>query len=101
MNLKFKIIFLSLIYSGYCANLSAQNSFRNFGNLKVFENSALGFQTNLINDGSFDENLGRIGFYGEEELEISGIYAPKFYDFELFLDGDLLLVHLLVLESVA
>jgi len=71
--------------------ISAQNSLRNFGNLKVFENSDLGFHTNLINDGSFDENRGRVGFYGSQELEISGAFVSQFYDFELFLDNNLLL----------
>lgn len=89
MKLRHKILVLFMIcyVSGDCVH--AQNSFRNFGNLKVFENTELGFQTNLINDGSFDENLGRIGFYGLENLAISGAFVPQFYNFELFLDNQL------------
>ena len=74
-----------------CSSANGQNTLRNYGNLKVFEEGNLGLQTHLINDGSFDENFGRVGFYGENTLSISGIFSPDFYDFELFLEPQLTL----------
>jgi gliding motility-associated-like protein len=64
----------------------------NFGNLQLHEKGLVGFHTGFINDGSFDDNLGLIGFYhGEESLSISGAFSPTFYDFETAVEGDLYL----------
>lgn len=66
-----------------------QNSFKNIGNLKIFEEGQMGFHTNLVNNGNFDENLGLAGFYQEGSLEISGIFSPIFYDLESMVDENL------------
>jgi gliding motility-associated-like protein len=62
----------------------------NFGNLQLHNKGLVGFHTGFINDGSFDDNLGLIGFYhSEESLLISGSSSPTFYDFETAVERDL------------
>ena len=51
----------------------------------------VGFHTNLINNGPFDQNLGLVGFYGDQELEVSGTEPVAFFDFEIFAENGLLL----------
>lgn len=80
------ISFLILCTSFRCY---AQNSFKNLGNLKVFEDAQIGFHTNLVNDGSFDENLGLVGFYQDGSLSISGAFSPIFNNFELLVENNL------------
>ncbi|GGD10639.1 gliding motility-associated C-terminal domain-containing protein [Hyunsoonleella pacifica] len=80
--------FLILIGSAY-----AQPAFQNYGNVQMHENAEVGFHIDLINDGTFNENLGIAGFYNNDiALSISGSEVPRFYDMEvdvinhLFLD---------------
>ena len=75
------IYYISFFFLGLFAN--AQTALYNSGNLRVHENGQLGFHTNLINDAAFDENLGLVGFYGEDLLEVSGAFMPIFYDSEI------------------
>lgn len=70
----------------------SQNSLRNFGNLKLLDDAEMGFHVNLVNDGSFDDNLGRVGFFGENGfLTVSGAFRPIFYDMEVMVADDLML----------
>lgn len=82
--------FICLIVIG---NSYAQPAFQNYGNVQMHENAEVGFHIDLINDGTFNENLGIAGFYNEDySLSISGTQIPRFYDMEvevvnhLFLD---------------
>ena len=64
----------------------------NFGNLQLHTKGLVGFHTDFINDGSFDKNLGLIGFYHDKkDLIISGSLSPTFYDFETAVERDLYL----------
>jgi len=63
--------------------LQAQTALYNTGNLRIHNEGRIGFHTNLINDGSFDENMGLAGFYGTDFLAISGAFTPIFFDAEL------------------
>ncbi len=81
--LVFEIAFLSF------TRVNAQNTFHNTGNLKVFPEAEIGFHTNLINDGSFDENLGLVGFYHGTSLHISGALSPVFHDLEIAVENDI------------
>lgn len=72
---------------------SAQPAFKNYGTIQMHENAEVGFHIDLINDGTFNENLGIAGFYNtQQELSISGTQTPRFFDMEvevinhLFLD---------------
>ncbi len=62
--------------------LNAQTALQNTGNLRIHENGQMGFHTDLVNDGLFDENLGLVGFYGDSLITISGALFPSFFDAE-------------------
>ena len=63
--------------------LCAQSALYNSGNLRIHADGQLGFHTNLINDGVFDENNGLAGFYGIAPLTVSGALAPTLFDVEI------------------
>ncbi len=77
----------------FCCHLAvSQSVVRNVGNLKLHQKGSLGFHTDLINDGSFDRNLGLIGFYKDDDgLLISGAFSPTFHNFEVAVEDDLYL----------
>jgi len=63
--------------------MQAQTALYNSGNIRIHEEGRLGFHTNLINNASFDENVGLVGFYGSATLNVSGAFAPTFFDTEI------------------
>ncbi|MGB5646974.1 MAG: gliding motility-associated C-terminal domain-containing protein [Muriicola sp.] len=79
-----KRFYYILLGIGLVAN--GQTALYNSGNLRIHEEGQIGFHTNLINDGPFDENLGLTGFYGTELITISGALSPILYDMELLND---------------
>ncbi|MFV0540965.1 MAG: gliding motility-associated C-terminal domain-containing protein [Aestuariibaculum sp.] len=73
-----------------CKMVLAQEALHNFGNLQMHNGSQMGFHTNLINDGMFNQNLGLVGFYHPTEtLSISGTEIPRFYEAEIAVDNHL------------
>ncbi|MGB5663372.1 gliding motility-associated C-terminal domain-containing protein [Eudoraea sp.] len=68
-------------------NLTAQTALYNSGNIRIHQEGQLGFHTNLINNASFDENLGLAGFYGNSLISVSGAFAPVFFDTEIANDS--------------
>lgn len=60
----------------------AQTALQNTGNLRIHENGQMGFHTDLVNDGLFDENQGLAGFYGDSVISVSGALFPSFFDAE-------------------
>lgn len=70
----------------------AQQAFHNFGNIQIHDQGQIGFHTDLINDGTFDENVGFTGFYNSVgRLTVSGNNRPIFYDMEIDVVDDLFL----------
>lgn len=61
----------------------AQTALYNSGNIRIHDQGQLGFHTDLINDAAFDENVGLAGFYGNDQIYVSGAFAPTFYDMEI------------------
>ena len=82
--MKTKLIIPILLVSGV---LSAQTGLYNAGNIRIHDEGKLGFHTNLINDNSFDTNLGLAGFYGSTSVSVSGAFIPVFFDTEIANDG--------------
>ncbi|MFK5971971.1 MAG: gliding motility-associated C-terminal domain-containing protein [Flavobacteriaceae bacterium] len=81
-------LFLLIIHTA----VVAQEAVHNFGNLQMHSGVSVGFHMDLINDGSFDQNLGLAGFYGENtSIKISGAFSPIFYDTEIVVDKGLFL----------
>ena len=71
---------------------TAQEAVHNYGNIQIHNNTSVGFHTNLINDGAFDQNMGLVGFYSETgDISISGAFAPVFYDAEVALVAGVLI----------
>ncbi|MEX0274816.1 MAG: gliding motility-associated C-terminal domain-containing protein, partial [Flavobacteriaceae bacterium] len=78
-----KLLFVLLVSSF----AHAQTALYNNGSIRIHEGGELGFHTNLINEMPFDENLGRAGFYGNRNINISGFMAPTFYDVDILANG--------------
>ncbi|WP_373074709.1 gliding motility-associated C-terminal domain-containing protein [Zeaxanthinibacter enoshimensis] len=77
-NLGFIFIAIIIVFG----DLSAQTALYNSGNIRIHNGGIIGFHTDLVNDGSFDENRGLAGFYGTSPLTLSGAFMPFFYDTE-------------------
>lgn len=72
--------------------VKAQEAFHNFGNVQIHDSGEVGFHTDVINDGDFDQNLGFTGLYNDTgRLTVSGTNRPVFYDLEIDVEGDLYL----------
>jgi len=85
-----KLIFISIL--GIYGMAYAQQPFHIMGNFQIHDQGALGFHTDLINDGMFDQNLGLVGFYNtDRSLTISGSNKPVFYDMYTAVSNDLIL----------
>ena len=71
---------------------NSQVALHNYGTIQVHETAMVGFHLDLINDGSFDQNMGLVGFYSDlGQLKVSGAFTPVFYDAEVAVEGGLLL----------
>jgi len=75
LNIGFLCCFLGLYSQG----------FQNDGSIELHENSAIGFHTNVVNNGAFfgDEN-SLTGFYGSAPLSVSGTAPLNVFDLEVF-----------------
>ncbi|MBW1294389.1 gliding motility-associated C-terminal domain-containing protein [Aquimarina litoralis] len=69
----------------------AQDAFHNFGNAQVHNGGQIGFHINVVNDGAFDNNVGKVGFYNQSSLTVSGDNKPVFHDVEIDVQEDLIL----------
>lgn len=85
-----KLAILSLFVSHICFS---QVAFQNSGNIQMHQDAEVGFHIDLVNNGTFNQNLGIAGFYNTAmPLSISGTEIPRFFDVEvdvvnhLFLD---------------
>lgn len=75
-----------LIYWSFLMTLAinAQTSFKNFGDVQMHSDAKIGFHTDIINDGKFDENSGFTGFYSDTGIRtISGLNRPVFNNVEV------------------
>jgi len=86
-----KHIILSCVFWAV-ALAHAQDAVHNYGTIQIHETAMVGFHMDVINDGTFDQNLGLVGFYNDDNpLTISGAYSPVFYDTEVEINGGLYL----------
>lgn len=70
----------------------SQEAVHNFGTIQIHNTAKVGFHMDLINNGNFDQNLGLVGFYGENtSIKVSGAFSPIFYDTEILVDKGLFL----------
>ena len=62
------------------------------GNLRIHNSANIGFHSNLINNGSFNQNEGLVGFYADDAtITVSGAFIPIFKDMEVAVDQGLFL----------
>ena len=85
--------FLAYIFIAFgLTPVFSQEAFHNYGNIQLHNTAAVGFHLDLINNGTFDQNMGLVGFYKDfGQLTISGAFNPVFYDAEIAVDGGLVL----------
>ncbi|MBL4745117.1 MAG: gliding motility-associated C-terminal domain-containing protein [Flavobacteriaceae bacterium] len=79
------LLLTGLLFSG-AGNIYAQANYAlaTHGNIQMHAGASIGFHTNLINNQSFDTNLGLVGFYSTDEtLSIEGTHIPRFHNFEV------------------
>lgn len=70
----------------------SQTAFYNAGKVQVHNGAQVGFHTDLINDGDFNNNKGLTGLYSTNDLIISGINKPVFYDLEVAVENNVYLM---------
>ncbi len=80
------IVFLSAFGS------KAQTAFYNSGTVRMHNGAQIGFYTDLINDGTFDQNSGLTGFYGDNPIAVLGAMPTEFNDIEVMLSENLTLL---------
>ncbi|AEH00343.1 gliding motility-associated C-terminal domain-containing protein [Lacinutrix sp. 5H-3-7-4] len=69
-----------------------QQALQNSGNIQIHDQGQVGFHIDLVNNGTFNQNLGLAGFYNSENpLTISGTQTPQFFDMEVAVDNNLIL----------
>ncbi|CAL2055223.1 gliding motility-associated C-terminal domain-containing protein [Tenacibaculum sp. 190524A05c] len=72
------------------SSTSAQTAFKNFGSVQLHDNAQVGFHTDLINDGQFEDNQGFTGFYSDNDVRVvSGLNRPVFNNVEIDAINDL------------
>ncbi|UZO80729.1 gliding motility-associated C-terminal domain-containing protein [Aquimarina sp. ERC-38] len=84
------ILYINLLILS-SVSLIGQQAFHNFGPIRIHEMGQVGFHTDVINDGAFNQNLGFTGFYNLDMLTVSGSVRPEFYEMEIDVRGDLFL----------
>ncbi len=83
---------LSSLFIFLMPAVNAQEAVHLFGGVQLHDYASVGFHTNLINDGPFDQNLGMVGFYSDTgQITVSGAYPSSFYDIEVAVENGLVL----------
>lgn len=92
-----RIIQVTLFFIwGFCF---AQPALYNSGNLRVHTDGIIGFHTDLINNGNFDQNQGLTGFYGNQSLLVTGAFAPVLWDVEIANNNGVDLENIVAVEN--
>ncbi len=81
MHKRISLYITIVIYS--IQSMISQTAFHNFGEIQIHDEGQVGFHTHLINDGVFDNNLGLAGFYGDTQLNVSGLTVAEFFNAEI------------------
>ena len=95
-----KLISILLFLSNFCF---AQPALQNSGNIQIHQDGEIGFHIDLVNNGTFNQNLGTAGFYNStNSLSISGTQVPRFFDMEVDVVNHLFLtINTEVINSIA
>lgn len=72
--------------------INGQTAFQNNGNIQIHEDGQVGFHTDVVNNGVFEDNLGLVGFYSvDDHLVVSGTNETVFNNVEVSVFDDLFL----------
>jgi gliding motility-associated-like protein len=77
---------LTLLFLTFWGLASAQPALQHYGGMQLHEGAQVGLFTSFINQAPFEQEAGRVGFYGADLIRVSGDFAPVFYDVEIFHD---------------
>ncbi|NAY92470.1 T9SS type B sorting domain-containing protein [Muricauda sp. JGD-17] len=93
-----KLLYIPFLFFAVITN--AQNGLYNgSGNIRIHTDGNLGFHTNLINNGPFDQNQGLVGFYGGSALQVLGNTVASFNDIEVMAPGSVILQNAMAVEN--
>ncbi|WP_419213519.1 gliding motility-associated C-terminal domain-containing protein [Maribacter sp. X9] len=56
---------------------------RNFGAIEIHTSGELGLFSNVLNEGSFTSKNGLVGFYGDSNLDVTGLNGLDLFDLEI------------------
>ena len=87
-HIKYYVFGLALILTNI---VLGQDAVQNFGNLQFHNTASVGFHMDLVNNGTFNQNLGLTGFYSSNQLTVSGTSSPVFNDVEIVTENGLVL----------
>lgn len=87
--MKFRVFIILILL---CQIGFAQYAFQNNGNIQIHEEGQVGFHTDVVNNGVFEDNLGLVGFYSvDDHLIVSGTNEAVFNNVEVSVFDDLFL----------
>ena len=92
-------VLLNIAFILISTSIWGQTALYNSGNLRIHNEGNLGFHTDLINDGSLEQNNGLAGFYGNNAINISGAFIPELFDVEIFNQQGVDLSTILLVEN--
>ncbi|WP_411030348.1 gliding motility-associated C-terminal domain-containing protein [Spongiimicrobium sp. 3-5] len=87
-----KKLVIFILALSFTASMLSQDAVHNYGTIQFHDDTQVGFHIDLINDGTFDQNLGLVGFYSADApLTVSGAFSPVFLDAEIAVENGLFL----------
>ncbi|MEC7772454.1 MAG: gliding motility-associated C-terminal domain-containing protein [Bacteroidota bacterium] len=76
-----------------------QTGLFNNGNLQMHQNSNLGLHTDFINNASFEQTSGLVGFYGNGVIIVSGSFSPTLWDTEIMNSSNVFLQNPVLVQN--
>lgn len=61
----------------------SQPALQHNGGMQLHEGAQVGLYFSFVNEAPFEQDTGLVGFYGNEPVQVSGSFAPVFYDAEI------------------
>ncbi len=83
--------YLSFILCLLSTWIYAQSGLYNSGNIQIHSDGKIGFHTNFINDVSFDQTEGLVGFYGNSVIQVLGSIPATLWDAEFMVSSNVFL----------
>jgi len=75
---------LFLVWVSFSAVAMAQPTLQHYGGMQLHEGAQVGLYGSFVNQAPFEQQAGLFGFYGNQEIRISGDFALLLSDVEIF-----------------